>query len=133
MPDIDDPSMPDIDDPRIRKACKIISVISCALLAMTALYALNILIKYKDYQFLYSTTEEQRYMWQYFGHETNAMWLDYWSEYNVAGILFGIAIVLFVVSGLPKWKDYISNPASMLSAWEKKLLRRILKKLKIEI
>lgn len=122
-----------IDNPKVRKACKIISIVSCALLVITSFYALNILIKYKDYQFLYSTTEGQRYLWKVAEPDTYALWQGYWQEYNLNGLLFNIAIVLFVVSGLPKWSDYIRNPESLFSNWEKKMLRRIMKKLKIEI
>jgi len=109
---------------------KAVSIFSCALLVVVAVYSLLILIKYSDYPFFSSTTFEQRWMWERFDPGTFALYNEYRFEYGLVGVLFAVALVLFVVSGVPLWRRNAHDPTAILNEKEKRLLRSLIKVLK---
>jgi hypothetical protein len=123
-----------LESPPVRKAFKILSIVSCVLLVGSAVYSLVIIIKYNDYPYLMKTTLEQRWMWERFDPKTYSLWQSYWSEYNFDYALTGAALFLFLVSGVPIWRNNFSNPSRLLSKLlskkEKALLSKLMELLK---
>jgi ABC-type uncharacterized transport system permease subunit len=116
--------------PKVRKALKILSVVSCIMLVLVAAYSLVIIIKYKDYPYFSSTTFEQRWMWERYDPKTYSLWKEYWFEYNADYALIIIAMVFFCISGIPIWRRNLAHPSNLLSKREKALLVSLMKLLK---